>query len=149
MKYAFFDTKSYDIPSFQKYGNEKGIEFKFFEAKLNRDTASLAAGCDGVCVFVNDTVDAAVIDKLHEMGVKAVALRYAGFNNVDMKYAYGKIHVFHGAFPLRHGGTDQQTVRHAFGGRCRHAAAGKPRVNLYLHAGFSPIHFTSSSTASR
>ena len=95
MKYAFFDTKSYDIPSFQKYGDENGIEFKFFEAKLNRDTASLAAGCDSVCVFVNDTVDASVIDKLSEIGVKAIALRCAGYNNVDVKHAFGRIHVFH------------------------------------------------------
>lgn len=95
MKYAFFDTKPYDIPSFEKYGSEKGIEFKFFETKLNRDTASLAKGCDGVCVFVNDTVDAEVIDKLCSMGVKAVALRCAGYNNVDVKRAFGKLHIFH------------------------------------------------------
>ena len=95
MKYAFFDTKSYDIPSFEKYGNEKGIDFKFFETKLNRDTASLAKGCDGVCIFVNDTVDSVVIDKLHSIGVKAVALRCAGYNNVDIRYAFGKLHIFH------------------------------------------------------
>ncbi len=93
MKIAFFDTKPYDKPSFEKYGAEHDIEFKFFEAKLNEDTAELANGFDGVCVFVNDTVNAAVIDKLCEMGVQTVALRCAGFNNVDMKYAYGRIHV--------------------------------------------------------
>jgi len=95
MKYAFFDTKPYDIPSFEKYGNENEIEFKFFETKLNRDTASLAKGCDGVCVFVNDTVDAEVIDKLYSMGVKAVALRCAGYNNVDVKHSFDKLHIFH------------------------------------------------------
>lgn len=95
MKYAFFDTKSYDIPSFQKYGDENNIEFKFFETKLNADTASLAEGCDGVCVFVNDTVDAEVIDRLYAVGVRAVALRCAGYNNVDVKHAFGKLHVFH------------------------------------------------------
>ncbi len=95
MKFAFFDTKPYDIPSFEKYGNENRIEFKFFETKLNRDTASLAEGCDGVCVFVNDTVDAEVIDKLHSLGVKAVALRCAGYNNVDVKHAFGRLHIFH------------------------------------------------------
>ena len=93
MKIAFFDTKPYDKPSFEKYGNENGIEFKFFETKLNEDTAELAQGYDGVCAFVNDTVNAAVIDRLHDMGVKILALRCAGFNNVDMKHAYGKIHV--------------------------------------------------------
>ena len=93
MKIAFFDAKPYDLPSFNKYGEEYGIRFKFFETKLNEDTVGLAAGYDGVCVFVNDTVNAAVIDKLCEMGIKLVALRCAGFNNVDVKYAFGKIHV--------------------------------------------------------
>lgn len=93
MKFAFFDTKPYDKPHFERYGKENGVTFKFFETKLNEDTVKLAHGFDGVCVFVNDTVNAAVIDKLHEMGIKVLALRCAGFNNVDMKHAYGKIHV--------------------------------------------------------
>ena len=93
MKFAFFDTKPYDKPSFEKFGAERGIEFKYFETKLNEDTVGLARGYDGVCVFVNDTVNAAVIDRLCEMGVRVVALRCAGFNNVDMKHAYGRIHV--------------------------------------------------------
>ncbi|MBE6704416.1 MAG: 2-hydroxyacid dehydrogenase [Ruminococcaceae bacterium] len=93
MKFAFFDTKPYDRPAFDKYGAEKGIEFKYFETKLNEDTAELARDFDGVCVFVNDTVNAKVIDKLVDMNVKVVALRCAGFNNVDVKYAFGKVHV--------------------------------------------------------
>ena len=93
MKIAFFDTKPYDKPSFDKYGEAQGISFKYFETKLNEDTVDLANGFDGVCVFVNDTVNAAVIDRLCEMGVKLVALRCAGFNNVDMKHAFGKVHV--------------------------------------------------------
>lgn len=93
MKFAFFDSKPYDKPFFEKYGSEKGVEFKFFETKLNPDTVKLAKGFDGVCIFVNDTVNAEVIDCLYEMGVNIVALRCAGFNNVDMKYAFGKLHV--------------------------------------------------------
>ncbi|MBE6577561.1 MAG: 2-hydroxyacid dehydrogenase [Ruminococcaceae bacterium] len=93
MKIAFFDTKPYDKPSFEKFGAEKGIKFKYYETKLNEDTVDLANGYDGVCVFVNDTVNAKVIDRLCEMGVKVIALRCAGFNNVDMKHAYGRIHV--------------------------------------------------------
>ncbi|MBQ8885546.1 MAG: 2-hydroxyacid dehydrogenase [Clostridia bacterium] len=93
MKIAFFDTKPYDKPSFEKYGKQYGVSFKFFETKLTEDTVNLAQGFDGVCVFVNDTVNAAVIDRLHEMGVGLVALRCAGFNNVDMKHAFGKVHV--------------------------------------------------------
>lgn len=93
MKIAFFDTKPYDRTSFDKYGAGSGIEFKYFETKLNEDTAELANGFDGVCAFVNDTIDNKVIDKLHSLNVKVIALRCAGFNNVDMKHAYGKIHV--------------------------------------------------------
>ena len=93
MKIAFFDAKPYDKPSFEKYGQKKGINFKYFETKLNEDTVGLAKGFDGVCAFVNDTINDVVIDKLNEMGVNVLALRCAGFNNVDMKYAYGKLHV--------------------------------------------------------
>lgn len=95
MTFAFFDTKPYDIEPFEKYGRKKNIKFKFYETKLNEDTAKLAKGFDGVCVFVNDTVSAAVIDKLHDYGITAVALRCAGYNNVDVRHAYGKIHIFH------------------------------------------------------
>ena len=94
IKIAFYDTKAYDIPSFEKYGKERGIEFKFFDSMLNEDTVMLANGFDGVCVFVNDTVNEAVIDKLYEIGIKLILLRCAGFNNVDIKAAYGKIHVY-------------------------------------------------------
>ncbi|MBQ9833058.1 MAG: 2-hydroxyacid dehydrogenase [Clostridia bacterium] len=93
MNIAFFDTKQYDIPSFEKYGSEYGVSFKFFDTKLNEDTAELARGYDGVCVFVNDAVNAKVIDSLVDCGVKVLALRCAGFNNVDMKYAFSKLHV--------------------------------------------------------
>ncbi|MBQ0083660.1 MAG: 2-hydroxyacid dehydrogenase, partial [Clostridiales bacterium] len=69
-------------------------EFKFFETKLNADTAELARGCDAVCIFVNDTADKAVIDILCDMKIKLILLRCAGFNNVDTAYAFGKIHIF-------------------------------------------------------
>ena len=93
MKIAFFDAKPYDRPSFEKYGGEYGVKFKYFETKLNEDTVDLAQGYDGVCAFVNDTVNAPVINRLSELGVKVLALRCAGFNNVDMKHAFGRIHV--------------------------------------------------------
>ena len=95
MQIAFYDTKSYDIPAFEKHGKANNLEFKFFETKLNADTAELARGCDVVCVFVNDDVNAEVIDKLYEYGIKMIALRSAGYNNVDVQHAYGKIHVVH------------------------------------------------------
>ncbi len=95
MKIAFYDTKPYDKPAFEKLCAEKGMELSFYDFKLNPDTAKLAAGCDAVCVFVNDNVNAEVIDKLYAEGVKAVALRCAGYNNVDIKHAYKKLHVVH------------------------------------------------------
>ena len=95
IKVAFYDAKAYDRPSFEKYGGERGVQFRFLETKLNEDTVALAEGCDAVCVFVNDTVDARVIDKLYGYGVKLVALRSAGYNNVDVRAAFGKVHVTH------------------------------------------------------
>ena len=93
MKIAFFDTKPYDKDSFLSV--ESNITFKFFETRLTEDTADLAAGCDGVCVFVNDVVNDKVINKLLKLGVKVVALRCAGYNNVDIKYAKDRIFVVH------------------------------------------------------
>lgn len=94
MKLAFFDTKSYDIPGFDRYALPAGIEIKYFEPGLNIDTVSLAAGFDAVCVFVNDVVSADVVQRLYELGVKAIVLRCAGFNNVDIKACQGKLRVF-------------------------------------------------------
>ena len=94
MKIAFFDTKQYDIESFDNYIKDRGIEVKYFEPKLSIDTVMLANGYDGVCVFVNDDVIKDVINKLYSMGVKAIFLRCAGFNNVDLKACFGKIHVY-------------------------------------------------------
>lgn len=93
MKIAFFDAKPYDKESFEKISRSFGAEITYFETKLNEDTVSLATGYDAVCVFVNDTVNSVVIDELCKEGVKIIALRCAGFNNVDMSYACGKIHV--------------------------------------------------------
>ena len=94
MKLAFFDTKPYDIPGFDRYALPAGIEIKYFESGLNVDTVSLAAGFDAVCVFVNDVINAEVVQKLYELGVKTIVLRCAGFNNVDIKACRGKLRVF-------------------------------------------------------
>ena len=92
MKVAFFDAKAYDREAFEPY-NSQDLTIKFFDPKLNEDTVQLAKGFDAVCIFVNDTANAAVIEKLHSYGVKLIALRCAGFNNVDLSAAYQKIHV--------------------------------------------------------
>ncbi len=92
-KIAFFDTKPYDRIYFDKYKGEYGVEFKYFENKLNADTVSMTRGCDGVCAFVNDDIDENVINTLYENNIHVIAMRCAGYNNVDFKSAYGKIHV--------------------------------------------------------
>ena len=94
MKVAFFDTKPYDIPGFDHYSANSDLQIKYFETRLNEDTVSLAQGYDAVCVFVNDTVSATVVEKLCEMGVKVLVLRCAGFNNVDIRACQGKLPVY-------------------------------------------------------
>ena len=94
MKLAFFDAKTYDMPGFEAYTQGSDLEIKYFETRLNEDTVSLSAGFDAVCVFVNDTVNAAVVNKLYGYGIRLIVLRCAGFNNVDMAACQGKIRVF-------------------------------------------------------
>ena len=87
MKIAFYDTHSYDKTSFSKVNEAFGYHIDFFEFKLNENTAPTSRGYDVVCVFVNDVVNAEVIAQLKESGVKLIALRCAGFNNVDLPAA--------------------------------------------------------------
>ena len=90
MKLAFFDTKSYDREVFEPKLKAAKIKTKFFDTRLDEDDVILAKGCDAVCVFVNDVVNSKVIDELNKLGVKIIALRCAGYNNVDFKYAAEK-----------------------------------------------------------
>ena len=85
IKIAFFDTKEYDKELFDKYNKNYGYEITYLESKLNSETAPLAKGFDVVCIFVNDVVDEKTIKILKECNVKVIALRCAGFNNVDVK----------------------------------------------------------------
>ena len=93
IKAAMFDVKPYDKESFSAVCDENKIKIKYFETKLTPDTVELAKGYDTVIVFVNDVVSKEVVEKLYEYGVKLIALRCAGFNNVDVKAAFEKIHV--------------------------------------------------------
>ncbi len=90
-KIAFFDAKQYDIESFNKIN--KNYEIHYFEGKLNSKTVVLAKDMDAVCVFVNDSVDKEVLDKLNEYNIHLLALRCAGYNNVDIRAAYKKVHI--------------------------------------------------------
>lgn len=92
MKIAMYDTKPYDKEWFEKK-KPQNYEMIYYETKLRPETASLADGCEVVCAFVNDIIDAETIDKLYEHGVRLIALRCAGFNNVDRKAAEGKIQI--------------------------------------------------------
>lgn len=87
MKIAFFDTHSYDKKSFLAANESFNYKIDFRDYKLNENTALTAKGFNVVCVFVNDLVNEAVINTLKECGVKLIALRCAGFNNVDLKAA--------------------------------------------------------------
>ncbi|MGN0587569.1 MAG: 2-hydroxyacid dehydrogenase [Oscillospiraceae bacterium] len=90
-KVAFFDTKPYDRVWFDKLNTE--FKFKYHEHKLTADSAELAHGCRAVVAFVNDTLDKETIDRLCEVGVELIAMRCSGYNNVDIKYAKGKINI--------------------------------------------------------
>src|SRR5690554_4192100 len=90
---AFFDTKPYDRPHFDALAEKMGVTIMYFESKLNERTAILAKGYPIVCAFVNDTITSTVIDTLHEGGVQLLAMRCAGYNNIDFKAAFGKIHI--------------------------------------------------------
>lgn len=87
MRIAVFSTKPYDRAFLDAANREHRHELLFLEPRLVRETASLAAACRGVCVFVNDRVDANVLQELAAGGTRIVALRCAGFNNVDIAAA--------------------------------------------------------------
>lgn len=87
MKIAFFSTKRYDTDSFTEVNSRFNHELTFFEARLTAKTTALAAGFDGVCVFVNDEVNRTTLAHLAQAGVKMVATRSAGYNQIDLAAA--------------------------------------------------------------
>jgi len=84
---AVFSSKNWVVSSFKQVNQKYNFEITYLEVILDKKTAILANGFDAICVFVNDTIDAEVLTQLHQGGVKLVALRCAGFNNVDVKKA--------------------------------------------------------------
>ncbi len=82
MKIAFFSTQPYDKEYFDRYNTQH--EMIYFDAQLNAQTVNLASGCTAVCAFVNDQLNATVLTALSKIGVKIIAQRCAGFNNVDI-----------------------------------------------------------------
>ena len=84
LKVAVFDTKPYTESIFRERNQEK-YALKFFESRLSPDTVSVASGFKVICAFVNDEIDAGVVEELAEMGIELIAMRCAGYNNVDLK----------------------------------------------------------------
>ena len=92
-KIAFFDTKPYDKEFFDKVNREYKFEIDYFNNRLNRHTAGLSTGFDVICAFVNDDIDRNTVEVLKKNGIKLIAMRCSGYNNVDLKAVYGNIHV--------------------------------------------------------
>lgn len=124
MKIAFFATKPYDHIWFEPLAEKYGMHITFFEARCNRDTLQLAKGYDAICIFINDHIDAKMIDTLCEMKVKAILLRSAGFNHVDISAAKGRIHI------LRVPSYSPEAV-------AEYAAALLLTVNRYTHRAYT------------
>lgn len=87
MKVAFYSTHAFEKGNFDTYNAKKAHDIHYLEPHLNERTAALAEGCGAVCVFVNDTVNAKVIEALSALGVKLIATRSAGFNHIDIEAA--------------------------------------------------------------
>ncbi|PKK90777.1 MAG: hydroxyacid dehydrogenase [Candidatus Wallbacteria bacterium HGW-Wallbacteria-1] len=93
IRIAFFDSRSYTEEFFNEANKGFGFKLRYYKPRLNIDSAVMAADADVVCGFVNDDFSAPVVDALYSTGIKMIALRCAGFNNVDLKSVFGRIHV--------------------------------------------------------
>ena len=94
IRILFYGAKPYDRASFEAAGAAfNNVEFKFLHSHLNEDTAVIAKGYDAICIFVNDRLTATIADTLVRNGVQLVALRCAGYNNVDLQAVFRKLHV--------------------------------------------------------
>lgn len=85
MNVAVFSTKPYDKEYFEKFKKEYNLKITYYETSLQPNTAKLTKDFDAVCVFVNDTIDKKTVNSIAKNGVKLIALRCAGFNNVDLE----------------------------------------------------------------
>jgi D-lactate dehydrogenase len=93
LRIAFFDAKPYDEEFFDEANKKFGFDIKYFQSRLSENNAIVAKDADAVCAFVNDTINKEVADELYNNGVTLIALRSAGYNNVDLKAVFGRIHV--------------------------------------------------------
>ena len=86
MKVTVYSAKKYDQQAFGRWTSSQ-LEFHYLEMKLSDDSVELAKGSDAICTFVNDDLSADVLNKLSAIGIRMIALRCAGFNNVDLTTA--------------------------------------------------------------
>ena len=89
----FFDIKDYDKKFFKKYGKDYDFEMTFLQVRLSEETAHLTKGYDVVCAFTNDDINKETIDLISENGIKLLAMRCAGFNNVSLKDIHNRFKV--------------------------------------------------------
>ena len=92
-KIAFFDTKPYDKASFDEVNQQYGFDIVYHKGQLNRNNVILTKGMDAVCIFVHDSADAEIIREMADNGVKLLALRAAGYNNVGLAASEGRLKV--------------------------------------------------------
>ncbi|MCK4519332.1 MAG: 2-hydroxyacid dehydrogenase [Candidatus Omnitrophica bacterium] len=92
-KILFFDAKPYDQDFFNKANKDYGFEIKYVKSHLNHNTVEFSSGFETVCGFVNDVIDKQVISVLKRNKIRLIALRCAGYNNVDLTAAYKNIYV--------------------------------------------------------
>ena len=113
-KLALFDAKSYDQTFFDAANAQGEFEIKYVPSRLTPDTAGLADGYDAVCAFVNDDLAAPTVETLYAQGVRLIAMRCAGYNNIDLDACFGRIHVARVPAYSPHA-VAEHTVAHEFG----------------------------------
>lgn len=126
-KIAVFSTKPYDQKYLEAANSEHAFELKFFEPRLTTETARLAEGFEAVCAFVNDALGSEVISQLADQGVQTIALRCAGFNNVDLEAAQE-----HGIRVVRVPAYSPHAV-------AEHAVALLLSLNRHLHRAYTRV----------
>jgi D-lactate dehydrogenase len=89
----FYDTKPYDQQAFDAANQQYQFTFKYLRSHLNEDTAVISKGCDAICLFVNDQLTAPIADRLVESDIRLIALRCAGYNNINLQAVFNRIHV--------------------------------------------------------
>ncbi len=93
LKIAFFDAKQYDKDFFDEANKEFGLDIKYFQSRLSENNVIVTKDADAICAFVNDIINKKVADELYDNGITLIALRSAGYNNVDLRAVFGRIHV--------------------------------------------------------